>query len=66
MSGKENAVLSQNLLECVDILEEVKVCASSSILLKPKEQLIKQQKWVEEASNLYRYFSFLYMVHQQK
>lgn len=43
MSGKENAVLSQNLRECVDILGEVKVCASSSILLKP-EQLKKEQK----------------------
>lgn len=47
MSGKENAVLSQNPLECVHIMEEVKVCASSSILLKPKEQLMEEQMWVE-------------------
>lgn len=52
--------LSRNLQECTDVVEEVKVCILSSLLLRSTKQLIQAKKDNYEFCGLYRYFEYQY------
>lgn len=57
-AGKESAVadtLSRNYEEIVEVVEGVRVCALSSLVLRSREQLIQEQKDDGEFGRLYRY-----------
>lgn len=57
-AGKEDATadaLSRNPQEYVEVVEKVKVFALSSLVLRSREQLMKEQKEDVEFGNLYMY-----------